>query len=56
MQAGLLDSQFQTLEIPGPEETDVITLSITEPVEVLVEQALTALKAHRSSLVLQTSV
>jgi carbohydrate kinase (thermoresistant glucokinase family) len=56
MQAGLLDSQFQTLETPGPEETDVITLNITEPVEVLVEQALAALKAHRSSLALYTPV
>jgi len=53
MQAGLLDSQFQTLETPGPEETDVITLNITEPVELLVEEALAALKAHRSSLSLR---
>ena len=56
MQAGLLDSQFQTLETPGPEETDVITLNITEPVERLVEQALAALQEHRSRLVLHTSV
>jgi carbohydrate kinase (thermoresistant glucokinase family) len=56
MQAGLLDSQFQTLETPGPQETDVITLYITEPVELLVEQALAALKAHRSSLALHTPV
>ena len=55
MQAGLLDSQFQTLETPGPEETDVITLNITDPVESLVEQALAALHAHRSSLALHTS-
>jgi carbohydrate kinase (thermoresistant glucokinase family) len=56
MQAGLLDSHFQTLETPGPEETDVITLNITEPVEVLVEQALAALQAHLSSLALYTPV
>ncbi len=46
MQAGLLDSQFQTLEAPGPEEADIITLDITEPVERLVEQALAALQAR----------
>jgi carbohydrate kinase (thermoresistant glucokinase family) len=53
MQAELLDSQFQTLETPGPEETDVITLNITEPVELLVEDALTALKDHCNSLSLR---
>ncbi len=47
MQAGLLASQFQTLEIPQADETDVITLTITEPVADLVKQALAALKAQR---------
>lgn len=50
MQAGLLTSQFEALEIPQADETDVITLSITEPVVDLVNQALTALQAHRHSL------
>ena len=56
MQAGLLDSQFQTLETPGPQETDVITLDITEPVELLVDQALAALQTHRSRCALQSPV
>lgn len=47
MQAGLLTSQFQALEIPQSDETDVITLSISEPVTELVNQTLTALQAHR---------
>lgn len=46
MQPDLLGSQFSTLEKPGQDETDVITLSITEPVEDLVEQALTALQVR----------
>lgn len=56
MQAGLLDSQFQTLETPGPQEADVITLDITEPVELLVDQALAALQTHRNRAALQTPV
>ena len=56
MQAGLLGSQFQTLETPSPEEADVITLNIAEPVERLVEQALVAMQARQSRLALHTSV
>lgn len=51
MQTGLLDSQFQTLETPGAAETDVITLDITKPIDLLVEQAVTALQAHHKRLV-----
>jgi carbohydrate kinase (thermoresistant glucokinase family) len=47
MQAGLLTSQFQTLEIPQSDETDVITLAITQPVDDLVRQVLAALQTHR---------
>jgi carbohydrate kinase (thermoresistant glucokinase family) len=47
MQAGLLTSQFQTLEIPRSDETDVITLSITQPVDDLVRQVLAALQTHQ---------
>jgi carbohydrate kinase (thermoresistant glucokinase family) len=47
MQASLLDSQFQTLETPGPQETDVITLDIAEQVADLVHLALMALQAHQ---------
>ena len=44
MQAGLLDSQLQTLEKPSADETDVITLSIDQPVEQILQQALQSLK------------
>ena len=43
MQPGLLDSQFRTLEKPQGDETDVIRLPITEPVQDMVVQALNAL-------------
>ena len=39
MPPGLLASQFQALEAPQADETDVITLAISAPVEALVEQA-----------------
>lgn len=47
MQAGLLSSQFRTLEKPQPDETDVIRLPITEPVHNMVLAALQALNDHR---------
>ncbi len=46
MQPGLLDSQFNTLEKPQADETDVIRLTITEPVQDVVQQALVALQAR----------
>ena len=46
MQPGLLDSQFRTLEKPQADETDVIRLPITEPVQNMVEQALQALHSR----------
>jgi carbohydrate kinase (thermoresistant glucokinase family) len=45
MQAGLLDSQLQTLEKPTPEETDVITLQIDQAVPDILQQALQSLKS-----------
>jgi gluconokinase len=45
MQAGLLDSQLQTLEKPTPEETDVITLQIDQSVPDILQQALQSLKS-----------
>ncbi len=48
MQPGLLDSQFRTLETPQPDETDVITLPITDPVDELVNRALAALHSHQA--------
>jgi len=50
MQAGLLDSQLQTLQKPTFDETDVITLQIDQPVADIHQQALQGLKA----LTLQT--
>jgi carbohydrate kinase (thermoresistant glucokinase family) len=47
MQPGLLTSQFQALELPHADETDVITLPITEPVTELVKQAISALSTHQ---------
>ena len=47
MQPGLLASQFQALEMPQADETDVIRLPITEPVSDLVNQALAALQSQR---------
>jgi gluconokinase len=46
MPADLLDSQFQTLEPPGPDETDVITLPIDTPMAALIDQAVSALQTH----------
>jgi carbohydrate kinase (thermoresistant glucokinase family) len=43
MQPGLLDSQFRTLETPQADETDVIRLPITEPVQDMVALALEGL-------------
>jgi carbohydrate kinase (thermoresistant glucokinase family) len=45
MQAGLLDSQLQTLQKPTADEKDVITLNIDQPVSQILEQALHALRA-----------
>jgi gluconokinase len=47
MQPGLLDSQFRTLEKPQADETDVIHLPITEPVQTMVQAALQALQTLR---------
>ena len=47
MQPGLLDSQFRTLEKPQADETDVIRLPITEPVQNMVLQAIQALHDHQ---------
>jgi gluconokinase len=46
MQPGLLNSQFRTLEKPQVDETDVIRLPITEPVQDMVAQALKALHSR----------
>lgn len=46
MQAGLLDSQLLSLEKPGSDEIDVITLPIDQAVSSLLENALLKLDAH----------
>jgi gluconate kinase len=47
MQAGLLDSQLQTLEKPGADESDVIALSINQAVADLLENARAKLAAYQ---------
>ena len=47
MPASLLDSQFATLEVPGPDE-NVLTLSVTQPIETLADQAVKALPHLKS--------
>jgi len=43
MRPGLLESQLRTLEVPGPDETDVLHLGIDQPVADLVAHTLEAL-------------
>jgi gluconate kinase len=43
MPASLLDSQFATLERPGPDENAII-LSITDPVETIATKAAKAVR------------
>ena len=47
MQAGLLDSQLQTLEKPSEDESDVIALSINQTVSDLLENAMARLVAYQ---------
>jgi carbohydrate kinase (thermoresistant glucokinase family) len=47
MQAGLLDSQLQTLEKPSADESDVIALSINQTVSDLLENAMAKLVAYQ---------
>ncbi len=46
MQAGLLDSQLQTLEKPGADEHDVITLTIDQSVSTLLANSMVKLDAY----------
>jgi len=61
MQAGLLDSQLQTLEKPNAQETDVIHLSIEQSIPQILQHALEHLQvmqpheARHPSLSLQTN-
>jgi len=47
MQAGLLDSQLQTLEKPGADERDIIALSINQSVSNLLQNAIVKLVAYQ---------
>ena len=47
MQAGLLDSQLQTLEKPSADESDVIALNINQAVSDLLENAMVKLVAYQ---------
>jgi gluconokinase len=49
MQPQMLESQFRTLERPTADESDVITLTITEPVSQLVDEAIAALPVYPGS-------
>jgi len=55
MQAGLLDSQFQTLERPSANETDVIVLNINQAVSDLLENAMAKLVAYQEDALRHTS-
>jgi len=55
MQAGLLDSQLQTLEKPGADESDVIALSINQAVADLLENAMAKLVAYQEDSLKQNS-
>jgi len=46
MRAGLLDSQLQTLEKPGADESDVITLNIEQSVSTLLANAMVKIDAY----------
>jgi carbohydrate kinase (thermoresistant glucokinase family) len=55
MQAGLLDSQLQTLERPSANETDVIVLNINQAVSDLLENAMDKLVAYQEDKLRHTS-
>ena len=55
MQAGLLDSQLQTLEKPSADESDVIALSINQVVSDLLENAMAKLVAYQEDSLKQNS-
>ncbi len=46
MQPDLLDSQLKTLERPGMDETDVLTLNLGDPVADLLRQAVQSLQSQ----------
>jgi gluconate kinase len=50
MQAGLLDSQLQTLEKPAADENDVITLQIDQTVATLLANSMVKLDAYLDNL------
>jgi carbohydrate kinase (thermoresistant glucokinase family) len=50
MQAGLLDSQFHTLEKPSADERDVIALCIDQSVSTLLQNAVAKLSSYQDEI------
>lgn len=48
MPPGLLDDQLRTLQRPGADETDVITVNLAQPIAQMVQQAENALRKRQS--------
>jgi gluconokinase len=48
MRLDLLDSQLRTLERPGADESDVLTINAAHPIELLVKQVAAALLLQRA--------
>ena len=48
MKESMLKSQFETLEVPGPDEPDVIPIDINAPFDEVVERCIQALKPYLS--------
>ncbi|WP_027468721.1 gluconokinase [Deefgea rivuli] len=44
--SGMLASQFAALEVPGADETDVIVIDIAPPLDVVIDEAYTAILAQ----------
>lgn len=44
MKKDMVQSQFDTLEVPGPEETDVVSVSIEQPLDKVIAEAIAAVE------------
>ena len=45
MKENMVKSQFDTLEMPGADEKDVIAIDITPPLDVVIARAVSAVEA-----------
>ena len=50
MKPEMVQSQFDTLEVPGPDEKDVVTVDIDHPIEDVIELAYEAVIAKEKEL------